>query len=117
MQPSQGGGRVAHLAHLGGAIFGAISIIKYNSYKHFLDPIDNFLDRFKFTGISFKRKPKMKVYQGKSATKNMTDEQYNYNKKLRQERLDEILEKIGKKGYDGLTKEEKDFLFNESQRK
>ena len=59
----------------------------------------------------------MKVYQGKSATKNMTDEQYNYNKKLRQERLDEILEKIGKKGYDGLTKEEKDFLFNESQRK
>ncbi|MBL7899269.1 MAG: rhomboid family intramembrane serine protease [Crocinitomicaceae bacterium] len=108
---------IAHFAHLGGVIFGAISIIGVDSSKHFMHYADRFFSWFKAPKISFKRKPKMKVYQGGSQTKNMTDEEFNYNKKLRQERLDAILDKIGKKGYEGLTKEEKDFLFNESQRK
>ena len=40
-----------------------------------------------------------------------TDEEFNAEKKARQERIDRILDKISKVGYDQLTKEEKDFLF------
>ncbi|MBI3134998.1 MAG: rhomboid family intramembrane serine protease [Bacteroidetes bacterium] len=113
----EGQARIAHFAHLGGVLFGAISIIGVSSPGHFMNKVDRFFSWFKAPKISFKRKPKMKVHQGGTQTRNMTDEEFNYNKKLRQERLDAILDKIGKKGYEGLTKEEKDFLFNESQRK
>ena len=44
-----------------------------------------------------------------------TDEQYNFDKRKKQERTDIILDKISKSGYDSLTKEEKDFLFNQSK--
>ena len=40
-----------------------------------------------------------------------SDEEFNADKKARQERIDRILDKISKVGYDQLTKEEKDFLF------
>ena len=33
-----------------------------------------------------------------------------------QQRVDEILDKIARSGYDSLTKEEKDFLFNYSKK-
>lgn len=112
-----GGNNIAHFAHLGGAFFGAISVIGLNSRNHFMLYFDRFFSWFrapKFPGFG---KPRMKVYKGAGETKNMSDEDFNYNKKMRQERLDAILDKIRVKGYDGLTKEEKEFLFNESQRK
>lgn len=108
---------IAHLAHLGGALFGALSIIGYGKMKYWLNPFDWFFSKFKIPAINLKRKPKMKVYQGGAQTKYMSDEEFNQNKKLRQDRLDAILDKVSKRGYDGLTQEEKDFLFNESQRK
>ena len=77
---------------------------------------DKWIYSFKRPRFSFKRKPKMKVYQGGNA-RQMSDEEFNATKKQRQDRVDAILDKIAKKGYDGLSKEEKDFLFNESQRK
>ena len=40
----------------------------------------------------------------------------NKKNNLAQKRVDAILEKIAQKGYEGLTKEEKDILFNESKR-
>lgn len=118
MSQQEGDSRIAHFAHLGGAIFGAISIIGVQSPKQFMNFVDRFFAWFRKPSFVFKRKPKMKVHPGgSSAARQMTDDEYNYNKKLRQEKLDAILDKIGKKGYEGLTKEEKDFLFNESQRK
>lgn len=48
--------------------------------------------------------------------KTRTDEEYQEIKKARQEKLDRILEKIARYGYDSLSKEEKDFLFFESKR-
>lgn len=106
---------VAHFAHLGGALFGALSIINIGSPKNFMNRIERFFSRFKFRMPSFKRKPKMKVYRNEA--RDMTDEEYNKNRKAHQERVDAILDKISKKGYDGLTKEEKEILFNESNRK
>lgn len=116
-QTKGSGSNIAHFAHLGGALFGALSIIGADSSRHFMYTVDRFFGWFAKPVFLFKRKPKMKVHQGGNQTRTMSDEEFNYNKKLRQDRLDAILDKIGKKGYEGLTKEEKDFLFNESQRK
>ena len=41
----------------------------------------------------------------------MTDEEYNSQRAEKQKKIDEILDKIAKKGYDSLSKEEKEFLF------
>ena len=40
---------------------------------------------------------------------------YNAQKKARQDRVDAILDKIRKSGYDSLTKDEKQFLFEASR--
>ncbi len=57
--------------------------------------------------FSKKEKPLKTVYKsGKKTSKN------TYPKPEIQEKIDEILDKIGKSGYDSLSKEEKDFLFN-----
>lgn len=108
-------GHVAHFAHLGGAIFGALSVINAHSSSNFMNRLDRFIFQLKLSNFSFKRKPKMKVYESSKAAK-MTDDEYNADKVKRKERIDAILDKISKKGYEGLTKEEKDILFNESKR-
>ena len=46
----------------------------------------------------------------------MTDEDYNLQKKQNQARIDEILDKISRSGYDALSKEEKDLLFRTSNK-
>ncbi len=104
---------VGRVAHLGGALFGAISVINVNSPKNFMNRFDKWLSKFKWP--SFKRKPKMKVY--KNDAKTMNDDEYNSNRQDYQKRVDAILDKISKKGYEGLSKEEKEILFNESKRK
>ena len=104
---------VAHFAHLGGALFGALSIINVNSPKNFMNRFDKFLSKL---GGLFRRKPKMKIYEQEEVQK-MDDDTYRSEKVANQERVDAILDKISKKGYEGLTKEEKEILFNESKRK
>lgn len=110
------GGGVAHFAHLGGALFGAISVIKAHSVGNIMNRVDRIIARIKLPKITFKREPKLRVHTGESATSKMSDEDYNAARNKRQERVDAILEKISKKGYEGLTKEEKDILFKESKR-
>jgi hypothetical protein len=44
-----------------------------------------------------------------------TDEEYNARKRQNQEEIDAILDKIRKSGYDSLTKEEKQKLFDQSR--
>lgn len=107
---------VAHFAHIGGAAFGALSIINANSSNNIMNRIDRFLLRIKLPKFTFNRQPKMKTYVNETKASTMTDDEYNADKVKRQERIDAILEKISKKGYDGLTKEEKDILFKESKR-
>lgn len=47
-------------------------------------------------------------------TRQETDWEYNAHKKATQEEIDRILDKIRKSGYDSLTKEEKQTLFDSS---
>lgn len=58
----------------------------------------------------------MKVYKS-DHVQQMNDDEYREALKDHQARVDAILDKISKKGYEGLTKEEKEILFNESRRK
>lgn len=73
-----------------------------------------------FPKLNSFKKPKFKVSYSKESTKNQsrpeTDEMFLKRKKERQDKLDNILDKISKSGYSALTKEEKDFLFIESKK-
>jgi hypothetical protein len=44
-----------------------------------------------------------------------TDEEYNQRQRQNQEEIDAILDKIRKSGYDSLTKEEKQKLFDQKR--
>jgi hypothetical protein len=46
----------------------------------------------------------------------MSDDEFNADKSNRQARLDSILDKISKHGYDHLSADDKRFLFEQSQR-
>lgn len=100
--------QIAHFAHLGGALFGLLSIQKMHSSKNILTRLEGFFNRIKGLFTS-KKQPKNTRARFKS------DEEFNVEKRKKQERMDEILDKISKSGYDSLTKAEKDFLFNQSK--
>ncbi|HEU4716250.1 MAG TPA: rhomboid family intramembrane serine protease [Bacteroidia bacterium] len=88
------GGKVAHI---GGALFGFIYGWQLKRGRTFFDGITQLL--------SFKRS-KLRVEHRRS----ISDEQYNLQKMNVKKRIDEILDKISRSGYDSLNREEKDFL-------
>ena len=97
-----------HLAHLGGAFWGFIyaSLLKRGK-----DPalvLSFYLERF--TKI-FRKKPKFTVEYTRERP--VDDDEYNKQRVEKQKRIDHILDKISKSGYDSLTKEEKELLFKE----
>lgn len=99
------------LAHIGGALFGYIYIVYYRKGKDLGKWLNRIIDFF----VTFlKPRKKLKVTYKKRVT---DDYEYNRIKAERQARINEILDKISKGGYDSLTREEKDFLFRESQKK
>ncbi len=104
----------AHFAHLGGALIGFLSVTNLNSSRNIINMSESFGQRFKkfWSGI-FKPGPRMKVERG---GRPKTDEQFNLDKKARQEKTNKILDKISKSGYESLSKAEKEFLFSQSQK-
>ncbi len=98
------------LAHIGGALFGYLYTVNLRQGRDLGKWINRVIDFFVTT---FRPKKKMKV----TYKRPVTDYDYNKIKAERQERINIILDKISKGGYDSLTREEKDFLFRESQKK
>ena len=98
------------LAHIGGAIFGYLYTIKIRQGKDIGKGINRIIDTLV---TLFKPRKKMKVTYRKPAD----DHDYNKRKAEHQELINSILEKISKGGYDSLTKEEKETLFKESQKR
>ncbi len=97
-----------HIAHLGGAMWGYFYIFQYKKGKDYalvFGKISNFLTEI------LKRKSKLKV-----AHKKTSDSEYNFEKAHRQQKIDFILDKISKSGYESLSKEEKEFLFKASNK-
>ena len=107
-----------HIAHLGGALAGlwfAASLSKGTDLTSWINRIlDGFISLFQKK--TWKRKPKMKVHYGNSATGRERDYDYNAQKKAQSDEVDRILEKLKKSGYDSLTTEEKKSLFDASKR-
>lgn len=97
------------MAHIGGGVFGyvyALQMAKGNDIgKWFENSIDWVSNLFK----PQKKKPFKKVFRTQQNTS--PSFQNKANKSDHQKKIDSILDKIGKSGYDSLTKEEKDFLF------
>lgn len=98
------------LAHMGGALFGYLYIVNYRKGRDIGKGINKTID---FFATLFKPHKKLKVKYKKPAT----DYDYNKIKADHQKAVNKILDKISKGGYDSLTKEEKDLLFRESQKK
>ncbi len=98
------------LAHMGGALFGYIYILNLRQGRDIGKHFNRIID---FFATLFKPRKKLKVTYKKPST------DYNYNKIKadHQAIINRILEKISKGGYDSLTKEEKETLFKESQKK
>ncbi|MEE9407806.1 MAG: rhomboid family intramembrane serine protease [Polaribacter sp.] len=99
-----GGNAGGHFAHLGGALFGFLYVNQASNKE--ISLFDKITSLFKV-----KKKPLKTVY--KSPKKTVKKET---NTSLNQKQIDSILDKIGKSGYDTLTKEEKEFLFKQGKR-
>ena len=98
-----------NLAHLGGALLGyyyAKQLIKGKDIgKGFEKFMDAFINMFK----SSKKAPLKTVHKNKSKVGGYTKGEFNqFNN---QKKIDVILDKISKSGYDSLTAKEKEFLF------
>lgn len=103
----QSGNAGGHIAHLGGALFGYCFILGIRRNKDFSFGIIALSDKIRQL---FSRKKKMRVKYKKKAT-DMNDREYNEYKKNQNDRINEILDKISKSGYDSLSREEKEILF------
>ncbi len=99
-----------HIAHLGGAIYGFWFGYKLTNKE---ETTDWLLDIF--NSFTKKRKPRMKVKRNLDIPR--SDYDYNKEKANVQEEMDRILDKISLSGYNSLTKKEKDFLFQFSEKK
>jgi membrane associated rhomboid family serine protease len=98
------------LAHIGGALFGLLYAINIKRGNDLGRGINKIID---FFATLFKPRKKLKVTYKKPAS----DYDYNKMKTEHQEKINRILDKISKGGYESLSKEEKEILFKESQKK
>ena len=100
-----------NIAHLGGALMGYVFILQYKKGRDWTLWINRFLDWIKNL-FKITPKSKMKV----AYKRGVSDEAYNYNKKVTQEQIDIILDKISRSGYESLSKAEKEILFKASNK-
>lgn len=96
-----------HIAHLGGALFGYLFILGVKSNRDITHSTVNFLEK---AGRLVSGKKKMRVKYNKKVS-DMNDREYNEYKKQKSDRINEILDKISRSGYESLTREEKEILF------
>lgn len=114
---SQGDG-VAHIAHLGGMLFGFL-LIRY--WRHHPGNFDSSRAEAFFGGMKrqFEQRRQSRSNLHAEPTQRTAtredDMEYNARKKARQDEIDAILDKIRRSGYDSLTREEKQRLFEASR--
>ena len=123
---------VAHLAHLGGMLFGYLLIRYWRKHPYsdgdfgmdkgrgFFDNIRNNWENRTNRSAGNNQKGGNDSFQWNTTHTQQTqqpesDWDYNARKKKEQEEVDRILDKIRKNGYDSLTKDEKQKLFDSSK--
>lgn len=88
--------------HMAGVLAGAIFFLIFYAKSFTL---------FKRKGPKVHYKP-----QNSASGRPLTDDEYNAQRAQHQKKIDEILDKISKGGYESLSKEEKEFLFRSSSK-
>ena len=113
---------VAHAAHLGGAAVGFFYVLLTRRGIDFSKYFKNIkTDKFQSqTKGNLYRNPYYDKYNRTDEYENTSDAEFSdINKKddeVSQERIDEILDKISREGYQNLTEEEKKILFEASKK-
>ncbi|WP_347159785.1 rhomboid family intramembrane serine protease [Pontibacter chitinilyticus] len=107
-----------NLAHLGGALIGWVFIRQLQRGNDLGRPV---LAVTGFFSRLFSRRPKLKVTHRQAAYSSRTNgsgrtASANYPGKPDQDEIDRILDKISSSGYESLSKEEKQKLFQASQK-
>lgn len=103
-----------NIAHLGGGFWGWFYIYQLRKGKDMGAGFVTFITKMgeKLAEL-FKSKNNMKVSY-KKPTRN--DHEYNKQQNVKQDEINRILDKIGKSGYDSLTKQEKELLFKQGKK-
>lgn len=108
-----------HVAHLGGAFFGWLFATQLRNGNDWSVPVNNFIDKltalYNSIGGGRKKGPRV-VYKNPKAGKRSKPNAKSDTSSSHQEHLDTILDKIKKTGYESLSEEEKEFLFNASKK-
>ncbi len=99
-----------HIGHLGGALFGLIYGLNFQKNRNMGSWLENLFA--KISGMLGGKKSHLQTVHRRP----ITDDEFNAEKAKRQKRVDEILDKINRSGYESLSKEEKDYLFKYSQK-
>ena len=110
---------VAHFAHLGGMLFGFLMITYWKNHpgggnygrsrgQQFFDNLKNNWERRSHKRDTYTR-------NATASDERQKDWEYNRRQQENQEEVDRILDKIRKSGYDSLTKEEKQKLFDNNR--
>ncbi|MCB9184020.1 MAG: rhomboid family intramembrane serine protease [Flavobacteriales bacterium] len=99
-----------HLAHIGGALYGYLASMQLRKGNDWSLSFVNGLSRIT-SALTPKRGPRMRVEKPYTRSARQSDTAYNKSRNDQQARIDAILDKISRSGYDSLSKDEKDFLF------
>ena len=109
------GDGIAHMAHLGGMIFGFLLIRYWRKHPGQNQAYgQDFFNHMKQT-FNNRQQTKQRQWVDDPEPQRETDEEYNARMHKKQEEIDAILDKIRKSGYDSLSKEEKKKLFDQSR--
>lgn len=101
---------VAHMAHLGGMLFGLLLLLHWRRPGGLQKMWQSWWGKF---GKSSKNRSSFHYQRNTKFTDEMD---YNARRRANQEEVDRILEKVKKRGYGSLTEEEKRKLFDASGR-
>ncbi|MEM6685109.1 MAG: rhomboid family intramembrane serine protease [Bacteroidota bacterium] len=108
----QGGTNVGgNFAHLGGAFIGYFYIKRIQKGSDIGIGFERFLERLVSYFTPKKKSPLKTVYKNKEKKRSTTKRTATQTASEKQRKIDAILDKISKSGYESLTKAEKDFLF------
>ena len=101
--------------HLAGLLFGFLFIIMSKNGIDIVKPFNSVFD-YLVSLFDFRAKPRVSYVNEKFKQKKVYKPTSNNSEKEKQAKIDAILDKISKSGYDKLNKAEKEFLFNNSKK-
>jgi len=114
----------ARIAHLGGAAFGYFLIVSSRKGINLVRWLEVVIDMIMSSVPTSSKNSFTKKFSFTKSTRKKTnstrppksDDDFNSERKEKVDRLDSILDKISRHGYDHLSKEEKKFLFTQSKK-